>query len=433
VNVRLGRARLLLGQGRWEPAEGELRAALGEDPGDPEALALLALALLGRAEGHDPDSRRRLDEAERAAGDAVAAAPDQAFPHHVRGRVLLARRREEEAVAAALEAIRLQPEEPDHRALLGQARFSQRRWAEALAAAEEGLRLDPEDAACARLRALALVQSGRREEASETLRAALARDPDDASTHTALGWARLEAGDAQAALTHFQEALRLDPTEEGARAGIVEALKARHRLYALFLRYLMFMAKLTPGQQWGIVIGGWLAYRGLWGVTKDRPELAPWLYPLIGLYLAFVLLSWLGRPLFNLALRLDRFGRHALSDDQRQGANLVGAALGAALLAIGVWAATGHWLASACALGAVLLLLPLSAIHSCDPGWPRRMMTLYTLGLGACGLALLAIGLLPAPPAAAERLVGLLVNVFLFGSLLSGFVANALVAARPQR
>src|SRR5690606_22598901 len=147
--------------GRYEPAEAECRAALAEDPGEAEALALLALALLGRTDEQDPEAPRRLDEAERAAGDAIAAAPDQAFPHHVRGRVMLVRRREEEAVAAALEAIRFEPDEPDHRALLGQARFAQRRWAEALAAAEEGLRLDPEHAACSRLRALALVQSGR--------------------------------------------------------------------------------------------------------------------------------------------------------------------------------------------------------------------------------------------------------------------------------
>lgn len=431
MNVRVRRAQLLLGQGRFEPAEQECREALGEDPGDPQALALLALALLGRTDEGDPDAGRRLDEAERAAGDAIAAAPDEAFPHHVRARVLLVRRREEEAIASALEAIRFEPEEPDHRALIAQARFAQRRWADALAAADEGLRFDPEHASCARLRALALVQSGRREEAGETLRAALARNPDDPTTHTALGWARLEARDPQGALTHFQEALRLDPTEEGARAGIVEALKARHRVYALFLRYLMFMAKLTPGQQWGIVIGGYLAYRGVLGYAKDHPEHAVWVYPLIALYLGFVLLSWLGKPMFNLALRLDRFGRHALSDDQRQQANLVGGVLVVALVLIGVWVATGHWLASAAAIGAVVLLLPISAIHSCDPGWPRTLMSLYTLGLACCPLVVVALAFLPLP--APKGLIELLVQVFLFGSLLSGFVANALISARPRR
>lgn len=426
MNPHLQRARILLSQGRHAAAEGELRTALAQDPHDGEALALLALALLGQD---------KLDEAERAAGDAIGQAPDLPFPHHVRGRVLIARRREEEAAAAAAEAIRLDPEDPNHRALLGQARFAQRRWPEALTAVEDGLRLDPEHGDCARLRALALVQSGRREEAAQQLGQALARDPDDAGTHVAMGWTRLEAGDAQAALTHFQEALRLDPTQEAARAGIVEALQAKHRLYALLLRYLMFMSKLGSGQQWLIIIGGWLGYRWLLSHASEHPERAPYLYPLIGLYLAFALLSWLGRPLFNLALRLDRFGRHALTQDQVRGANLVGALLLGALLLCAAWAATGSSLLSLAAIGAVLLLLPASAIHACEPGWPRRAMALYTLGLFLCGLAVPGVAIL-AVVVAPDRAEGLALGaaqLFLLGCLLSGFVANGLISARPSR
>lgn len=421
-DVHLRRAELLLDQGRHAQAEAELRQALARDPGDWFALALLALALAGLD---------RLDAAEGAAGQAVASGPDEGFAHHALGRVLLARRREAEAVTAAEEAIRLEPDHPGHRALLGQARLAQRRWADALAAADAGLALDPEHGGCSQLRAVALVQAGRRDEAQAELQRALARDPDDASTHTAAGWARLHAGDAQGALGHFQEALRLDPTEDAARAGIVQALQARYRLYALLLRYLLFMSRLTSGQQWGVIIGGYLGYRLVLSHAREHPERAPWLYPLVGLYVAFALLTWLGQPLFNLALRLDRFGRHALDDDQRRGANLVGVTLALALVLAGVWLATGSALASFAAIGAGLLLLPVSAIHACDAGWPRKAMTAYTLALVAVPVLTVVVAF--AAPGHAARAGRVGAQAFLLGCVASGFVANGLASARPRR
>ncbi|MDB5311521.1 MAG: tetratricopeptide repeat protein [Gemmataceae bacterium] len=45
------------------------------------------------------------------------------------------------------------------------------------------------------------------------------------------GWALLHARQPAEALTHFREALRLDPTNEWARDGLIEALKARYWVY----------------------------------------------------------------------------------------------------------------------------------------------------------------------------------------------------------
>ena len=65
----------------------------------------------------------------------------------------------------------------------------------------------------------------------------LAHDPENPYTHQARGFALLQQGDAKGALVHFQEALRRDPQSRGARAGLVEALKAQNPLYRVVLAW----------------------------------------------------------------------------------------------------------------------------------------------------------------------------------------------------
>ena len=45
---------------------------------------------------------------------------------------------------------------------------------------------------------------------------------------------------------------------------------------------------------------------------------------MIGLIIAFVMLTWIASPLFNFLLRFNRFGRLALSDDQRVASSWIG-------------------------------------------------------------------------------------------------------------
>lgn len=50
---------------------------------------------------------------------------------------------------------------------------------------------------------------------------------------------REHQGDAKQVLTHCQEARRRDPTLAGARAGLVEALKARNPIYRMVLDWFL--------------------------------------------------------------------------------------------------------------------------------------------------------------------------------------------------
>lgn len=417
MSVHLDRARLLMAQERFDLAEKELTQALGADPDDALAHALFGLCLARRKEFHQATQEARW---------AIRAAPDLPFAHYVLALIFHDRDRPEEAERAIEEAIRLDPEDADYRALLANIRYVQRRWDASLQAAEEGLALNPEHTECLNTRAMALVKLGRRQEAEEVIADALAQEPDNAFSHANQGWALLEKGDHRKALEHFREALRLNPNLEWARQGIVEALKARYLIYRLMLWYFLWMSKLGVKAQWALVIGGFLGFRALRGVAKSNPDLAPFIWPVLGLYMAFALLTWLADPLFNLLLRLNRFGRLALSRDQIVASNWVGGCLVGGLAAAAAWLVTG---VGVLLLGVVffgLLIIPIAGTFKCQPGWPRTAMGAYTALLAGWGLAGLA--LLFVVPLLALVCLGL----FLLGAILSEWVANGLIMIRPK-
>jgi hypothetical protein len=190
------------------------------------------------------------------------------------------------------------------------------------------------------------------------------------------------------------------------------------------LRYFLFMARLDRRVQLGIVIGLYLAYRGLFAVSEQNPGMRPFVLPLLIAYGIFALLTWLAYPLFNLLLRLDRFGRYALSTDQRHGATL----LGIWLLATALLAGIGWYERSTLLLLVSLVLglscLPSSAIFRCPNGWPRLVMAAYTLAIAAIGL----IALLVPTQDGNDNLF----TLFCYGILASTFVAGWLTQARVK-
>jgi tetratricopeptide (TPR) repeat protein len=423
MTAHLTRGSLLLQQSRPQQAADEFRQHLLQEPDDPVGHANLALSLA---------ELKQFAPATEHARQAIGLAPDIGFGHFVLASVMMKRNRVQEAKAAIDEAIALDPYVPMYFFLRGLIHGDQHRWEQALADADSGLEIDPEDPECLNLRAQSLMKLGRQLEAGESLDEALHRDPDNAFTHTTRGWSLLEQRKTQEALSHFREALRLDPDFEWARAGIVEALKARHFVYRIFLGYIFWMSRLSPQARWGVVIGGYLGYRFLGSFAAANPAVGIWVLPLLIVYVAFVLLTWLAGPLFNLLLRTSRYGRLALSADQTWGANLFGLLLLACLglLVAGVWSGSIRLLMAALYTG--LLMLPASSIFLCSPGWPRWTMAGVTLLLALVGMAELTSlavvdGRLMETPA--SRSLG---NLFIYGILGSQLLANGVVGARVK-
>ena len=422
MNPNLERGILLYQQSRHDLAETELRQALAADPHDAYAHALLALCL-----AHRENYQEATDEARQA----VRLAPDFPFVHFAHASVLYDRNRFSEALTAVNEAIRLEPEDANQYALLANIHLQECRWPSALAAAERGLQLDPQHVGCTNLRAIAMVRLGRKAEAGRTIDAALSKNPDNSLTHANQGWTLLERGEPKKAAEHFREALRLNPQNEWARQGIVEALKARHFIYALMLKYFLWMGKFSRRGQWGIVLAGYFGIRILGVVAQNNPELAPWILPLRILYIVFALMTWLAHPFFNLLLRLNPFGRLVLSREQTAASNWFGLCLLLALAGLAACAIKGFaapWILIALVFG--FLLLPVSSVFKCHAGWPRNTMAML-----AITLAVLGTGGIIARFAKGDSsdLASLLLGLFLLGAIASTWVANLLVAQRPKR
>jgi tetratricopeptide (TPR) repeat protein len=408
------RAGLLLQQSRFELAEREVRGVLADEPGHPIAHAWLALCL-----AHKKDYPAAI----ASAREAVGLAPDEAYVHYVMADVLGDAGKLDQALRAIRQSIELGPDEADAHAAHADILRRLERPKESLEAAERGLEIDPEHVACNNIRAMALVRLGRKAEAGATIGEALAREPENATTHANMGWTLLHQGDPKKAMHHFAEALRLNPDMEWARAGIVEALKARNPLYRMFLAYFLFMARLGPNAQWGVIIGGYLGSRVLRVISNNNAALAPYLRPVIIAYVVFAISTWLAYPLFNLLLRVHPLGRHALSADQRWGSNWLGLAMLGALAALAAWGITGDPIWQLPALAAALVCLPVAATFQCPPGKARWAMVALTLGLvaGAASLPVLVF--------AGSASVKLVAGLVALGCMLSGWIANGLNTA----
>lgn len=424
VSALMQRALHLMSSNRPGDAERELRRLLAADPSHAWGHAALALCLL---------DLERLDEAQGEAAAGIAADAEDAFAHYAMHRVMMARNRFDEARAAIEAAIQLDPADADYYGSLAVVLLRQRRREEALAAAERGLALDPEHVGCANLRSMVLVQLGRREEAGASMESALRRDPDNALTHANRGWALLHANQPKEAMQHFREALRLEPQMEWARAGILEALRARNIIYRLMLMYFMWMSRLGRGTQWGLIIGAYMGYRMLSNLADRQPEIAVYLRPILWAYMGFVFLSWAAKPLFNLLLRIDRFGRLILSREERIASNCVGGALLAAAALAGYGAIGGDEAFLFGGLGAAFLIIPISGTASCEAGWPRWTMLGITAFAAFLVVAAIALHLVAAAMGASDGLAaGLLIGSFIV-VFISGWVANYLAGVTPKR
>ena len=422
MNPNLERAQLLYAQSRYDLAADELRQALAADPHDSYAHALLGLCLT---------EREQFQEATDETRQAIHLAPDNPFAHYALAHVLFDRHHLSEALTAINEAIRLDPQDSNYYSLLANIHFQERRWQDALNAAEQGLQFDPEHVACTNLRAMAMVKLGRKADAGRTIDSALAKNPDNSLTHANQGWTLLEKGDPKKAAEHFREALRLDPQNEWARQGIIEALKARNFIYAIMLKYFLWMAKFSRQGQWGILLAGYVGNRILAGIAHSNPDLAPWVLPLRILYVVFALLTWLAYPFFNLLLRLNKFGRLVLSREQTVASNWFGLCLLLALFGLTLCLIRGFmapWIQIAAVFG--FLLLPLSGTFNCQPGWPRNAMMAITITIAALGIgSIVARCATPDQPDNSNVLMGL----FVLGVIASTWAVNILIMQRPRR
>jgi len=315
---------MLFQHSRYDEAERELGMALTQDPEDAWAYALMGAC---RAAQND---YAKADELGR---QAMGLAPDSADIRHLVARIQLQRNDLPAALKTVSEAIELAPHNADFYATRAIVYAGRKAWAKALEDSEAALAIDPENLEAINVRSLARRSSGDMNTATAELQHALEVDPEDAHSHANLAWTHLQNGKLDEAETHFREALRLDPELDYARVGVLETLKARVPVYRWILGYFLWMQTKAAGAQWAIIIGLYIGYRVVRGVADNNPALAPFLTPLLVLYLLFVVATWFAKPLADAALLIHPFGRMALTaQEKREGLIVAGLVFGSLAL-----------------------------------------------------------------------------------------------------
>ncbi|SEW20492.1 tetratricopeptide repeat protein [Chitinophaga arvensicola] len=364
--VLIQRAQILVQQGRFEDAFVALRQHLSTNAHDTDGLFLLAVCYLETG---------NTAEAAQVASNTLGFAPYDDRFLYLLSRIAFQKNQYNEAIKTISAAVAINPYRVDYFAMWSQILLSRKEYEPALRKAEEGLAINPEDEACLNLRSHALFRLGKKEEAFSNLHEALEHNPENAYTHANLGWRWLEAGDHRKSLEHFRESLKIDPNNDWARQGMVQAMKARYWLYRQFLNYAFFMGRQKARTQWIIIIAIFI-------LTQIASRV---FFPVYVLLALMAISTWLIAPVSNLFLRLNPYGRYALSKEQTQVSNIVGVLLSVALLAAaGYWATNMQGLLALC-LCSGIMLLPAAGFYIPESQKNRRIIRWYTIGLAAMG------------------------------------------------
>ena len=417
------RLALLFDQRRYDMAADEARSLLAQEPDHPGGHAMLSLALT---------HLNRLEEATAEAEAAIASMPDMPMAHIAHATAMGERNQFAAARRSAGEAIRLDPNDPDIYALLANIELRNRKWAAAMEATTRGLGLVPDHAELLRARSVAAAHLGKLEEAEETSRASLRAIPDEPQALATHGYQLMHQGRFAEARATFTNVLQLDPTNQLARSGLVETIKATNPVYRLILRYFLWMSRLPTWQQYLVIFGGPAVYRGLRNAFRANPSTEWLLGPLVAVWLTLILSTWLAGPLSNLALFLHPVGRHALDEEERLEASIIGGLLGFAVLGlvgfiVGVEA--GLFLAIAGAATA----LPTAGAFRSEAGWPRWVLGLLAAAVAVTGAAAATVafmrpeGIAESSPAWAALIACILLAV------VSSWLAQWLMRVQPRR
>lgn len=421
------RAELLIQQDRHAQAEDVLRQVLSEEPDFGIAHSLLAICIMR--------DRDKLAEATLEAEQGIHLDPDSGFAFYVHAIVMNARNRFEDAMGSVVRAIELDPSEARYHGTQAQLFAKKEKWEPCLETAQTGLQFDAEDEVCQLMNTLALERLGRIDDSLAEADRAIANDPDDSYAHSAKGWALYASGDYKEAQVSFREALRLDPNNEMARSGMVRALNSRHFIFRVMTQFLLWVSRLNPSVQYGLVIGLWVGINVLQAYGRNNEWIRPFVLPISLSYLLFVILSWIAHPLFNTLLRFNAFGKYLLSRSEIWMSNFIGGvfvlAIGFCLLDIVVRGPTVG--AFNTLIFGIYLVVPTMIMFATEEGWPRQVsIGLFVLFL----VGYLAIGLLSVfgnTSILSQENYETLINAYMIGIIIYCFGGNKLTQIHPQR
>ena len=207
VEMLRDRARILCELGRYKEAIPLLHQALGMVPDDADLLCRLC-----SVHYHLKEWKQAL----KYADSAVAADPNSAWGHALRGQVLLVRNRNREAVRSAEVAVKLAPHHADYLRPLFHAYISCQRFKDAEQAALRYREARPDLPSPYELLATIAQSKMRMKEAEDLLRTAQSLDPTSSEIHRRLALLESRRKRTPETFQRLYEAVRLDPSNADA-------------------------------------------------------------------------------------------------------------------------------------------------------------------------------------------------------------------------
>ncbi|MFL5751901.1 MAG: tetratricopeptide repeat protein [Bacteroidia bacterium] len=406
------RAQVLIEQNRHREALKELSLALAEEPNNAFVLYLMSYC-------HLQDDN--ITEAEAMIKAAISLEPDEDVFLGQLARVQIHKEDYTDAEKTIRSAIAFEPFKADHWGVLSFIKINQKKYEEGLEAANKGLEVESDNLFCLNQRSTALIKLNRKEEAFETLQGTLEEDPENSYTHANYGWAELEKGNHKKALEHFREALKLDSMNAYAKSGMVEALKSKYWFYRVFLKYSFWASNLSAQAQWGLIIGLYILRQFSGRLANGDSAIAYAAEVFNILYLVFVLSTWLIEPLSNLLLRLNVYGRYALSEEAKKSSTFVGLSLLTGLSGFLLYLVYPHEFLLVIGFVAVGCALPLSSMYKPRKEKAKRTMKYYAVSMIAVGLLAVVFTILTGNSGNAFSIL------FGIGFFVHGWVLNAMV------
>lgn len=196
------------------------RAAVAASPEDPEALRLLALALLMNG-----DTRQAHVELDRA----MARAPDDGSLHYQRATLLMAEDRVDEAEAELNSTIGVDPNELRAYVMQAQIALGRGDLDEAERLVRLASRIDPDHAWLLTVQGMVLLHRRQLNDAHALLMRAIQLAPDALQTRYALGLSFLAQGHLSFAEQAFRTLIEKNSNAHGVRHMLADAIRGQGR------------------------------------------------------------------------------------------------------------------------------------------------------------------------------------------------------------
>lgn len=305
------RAGLLLEQGRTADAVKQINIALQQEPDNDRALALFARCQYNQKE---------FDAGIETLQKAISIDPENSYYFYLLAFGFYRKDMNQLALETLRQSIQINPYFAESYGLMAYVYCDDKDFKRALEKANEGLAADPANITCLNVRSIALNKTKQTDAAIETMQHALAQDPDNEFTHSTIGWNYLEKGNNKIAAKHFRESLRINPNFHNAKDGLKEALKSKIPPYKWLLQYSFWINNQGKKTRWIIPLALYISVRVLATVFNQSKHTENIAGIIIGLYLLFVLTSWLINPIANFMLLFHKDGKYALDITEKNSA-----------------------------------------------------------------------------------------------------------------